>query len=454
MNLPDSLTFEIAERTLTDADKLVFFDEPTATTDVASDVDPATSAEEDPEEDEGSDDDNDDDDGDDGNDGVNEDDDGDDENDDGDDEDDGDGPEIPVGETPAAEEPETSADSDGPEIPSGETPSDEDPAEVEETNGESIDDGPEIPNGETPDTTVDGATPGTTVDSDVPDDNGNGHDGEEKPYPPESPPVPAVDDDKTEDVEEDMVTDETDADDTNTTSDAPAPVPAGAEPDMDVTDTVGSVSNETASDTHAPIVTDSEEVTCTHFLQCQSASSARAALPMCDYRATDASQMQYNVGRWVEAKVPYADNALVGDALDTFAYNYQPACNRGPFRCHVTEPHSCGKRSLQMLRYHWQPDTCTVAPFIPDELEHRWAGKRVLFIGDSLMRQMFNSLRYLMREHWKTPEDGVRREPEYFETKSGARVEFAWSKFLLEERLLPDRMELPENNWPDLITKA
>jgi hypothetical protein len=211
--------------------------------------------------------------------------------------------------------------------------------------------------------------------------------------------------------------------------------------------------NETESPVRNTVPEDT--VTCTHFLQCQSQDARRSKLPRCDFQSTDAADMEYNVGKWLPVTVPYSPSERdTGKVLDQFAYNYQPACNRGPFRCHIAEPHSCGKRMLQMLRYHWQPDTCELKSFDAAQMERMWAGKRVLYIGDSLMRQQFNSMRFLMQRYWKSPEDGKRRDPEYFETKSGARVDFMWSKYLLEERLLPQRLALPEQNWPDLVGKA
>ena len=197
------------------------------------------------------------------------------------------------------------------------------------------------------------------------------------------------------------------------------------------------------------MATQDEFPTCSKFLQC---SDKRSKLPTCSFRSEEPAS--YIDGVWQKVKPDFRKATTDAGALDSFAYNYQPSCNKGPFRCHIAEPNSCGPKSLQMLQYHWTPNSCRLMDFVPAELERMWAGKYVLFVGDSLMRQMFNSIRFLMRDHWMSAEQALRKDPEFFDTKSRARIEFVWSKYLLDEHALPGRLVLPQRSWPDMVKKA
>ena len=188
---------------------------------------------------------------------------------------------------------------------------------------------------------------------------------------------------------------------------------------------------------------------CSSFLNCLSPTSN---LPRCSF--ADPHQTKYVQGHWVQVSLNISMNTTVGEALNSFAYNYQPRCNEDTFRCHIAEPNSCGPKALRMLQYHWQPDACSLQPFSAHALNALWASKRILFIGDSLMRQMYNSIRFLLREYWAGPEEGTRKDPEYCLLRSGAKMEFVWSKFLVDERYLPRKLHLPENNWPDRVKEA
>uniref|UniRef100_A0A1J3HM96 Protein trichome birefringence-like 37 n=1 Tax=Noccaea caerulescens TaxID=107243 RepID=A0A1J3HM96_NOCCA len=51
-----------------------------------------------------------------------------------------------------------------------------------------------------------------------------------------------------------------------------------------------------------------------------------------------------------------------------------------------------GRPDKQFLKYSWQPDSCTVPRFDGEAFLRRWRGKRVMFVGDSLSLNMWESL--------------------------------------------------------------
>ncbi|XP_010549391.1 PREDICTED: protein trichome birefringence-like 37 [Tarenaya hassleriana] len=51
-----------------------------------------------------------------------------------------------------------------------------------------------------------------------------------------------------------------------------------------------------------------------------------------------------------------------------------------------------GRPDKQFLKYSWQPDSCDIPRFNGTEFLRRWRGKRVLFVGDSLSLNMWESL--------------------------------------------------------------
>lgn len=57
----------------------------------------------------------------------------------------------------------------------------------------------------------------------------------------------------------------------------------------------------------------------------------------------------------------------------------------------------CEDKLLRLAQWAWQPTSCTLLPFDASFLSQKMSGKRVLFIGDSTMRQQFWALGLLMK---------------------------------------------------------
>ncbi|KAF8029492.1 hypothetical protein BT93_E2024 [Corymbia citriodora subsp. variegata] len=51
-----------------------------------------------------------------------------------------------------------------------------------------------------------------------------------------------------------------------------------------------------------------------------------------------------------------------------------------------------GRPDTQYLKYAWRPDSCNIPRFDGGELLRRWRGKKIMFVGDSLSLNMWESL--------------------------------------------------------------
>ncbi|KAI3824484.1 hypothetical protein L1987_05944 [Smallanthus sonchifolius] len=56
-----------------------------------------------------------------------------------------------------------------------------------------------------------------------------------------------------------------------------------------------------------------------------------------------------------------------------------------------------GRPDTQYLKYSWQPDSCNLPRFNGLDLLSKWRGKKVMFVGDSLSENMWQSLACLLR---------------------------------------------------------
>ncbi|CAH8377745.1 unnamed protein product [Eruca vesicaria subsp. sativa] len=78
-------------------------------------------------------------------------------------------------------------------------------------------------------------------------------------------------------------------------------------------------------------------------------------------------------GRWVfDASYPFYNSSMC-PFID------------GEFNCF-------GRPDKQFLMYSWQPDSCTIPRFDGKAFLNKWRGKRVMFVGDSLSLNMWESL--------------------------------------------------------------
>ncbi|KAD3068775.1 hypothetical protein E3N88_36655 [Mikania micrantha] len=57
-----------------------------------------------------------------------------------------------------------------------------------------------------------------------------------------------------------------------------------------------------------------------------------------------------------------------------------------------------GRSDTQYLKYSWQPDSCNLPRFNGLDLLSKWKGKKVMFVGDSLSENMWESLACLLHE--------------------------------------------------------
>ena len=53
-------------------------------------------------------------------------------------------------------------------------------------------------------------------------------------------------------------------------------------------------------------------------------------------------------------------------------------------------------KMVRMAQWSWRPKRCLMEPFDPLRLSRRLAGRKVVFVGDSIAWQQFRSLQRLM----------------------------------------------------------
>ncbi|XP_066376160.1 protein trichome birefringence-like [Miscanthus floridulus] len=113
---------------------------------------------------------------------------------------------------------------------------------------------------------------------------------------------------------------------------------------------------------------------------------------------------------------------------------------------HIDEPFDCylnGRRDLAYQKLRWQPSGCSVPRLNPTDMLERLRGKRLVFVGDSLNRNMWESLVCILRNSVKDKrkvfEASGRREFKtegsysFLFTDYNCSVEFFRSPFLVQE---------------------
>ncbi|OIW01552.1 hypothetical protein TanjilG_10834 [Lupinus angustifolius] len=105
---------------------------------------------------------------------------------------------------------------------------------------------------------------------------------------------------------------------------------------------------------------------------------------------------------------------------------------------YIDRQYSCvknGREDFDYLHWEWQPEDCTLPPFNPKLALTKIQGKRVLFVGDSLQRNQWESFVCLVQgiipEKKKSMKRG--RIHSVFKAKEyNATIEFYWAPFLVE----------------------
>ena len=190
-------------------------------------------------------------------------------------------------------------------------------------------------------------------------------------------------------------------------------------------------------------ISDNEPVSgasCNRHLNCAYQPDGK---PLCNMQS-----QEYLKGQWERVlplpKQDQTSRSFIARELDRYAYNYQDMCNSATtWECHVAEPNQCRTKSLRILAWQWIPQKCSLYNFDAVALDRVLAGKTVLFFGDSLMRQMFNSWRMLIRDVWLNREEALNNvRQDAFHTKSGTEYAFHWSKYMVDEGPLVDGGDL------------
>ncbi|XP_020235720.1 protein trichome birefringence-like 3 isoform X1 [Cajanus cajan] len=105
---------------------------------------------------------------------------------------------------------------------------------------------------------------------------------------------------------------------------------------------------------------------------------------------------------------------------------------------YVDRQFSCvtnGRNDSDYLHWEWQPEDCTLPRFNPELALRKLQGKRLLFVGDSLQRNQWESFVCLVQ--WVIPhkQKSMRlgRVHSVFEAKEyNATIEFYWAPYLVE----------------------
>lgn len=187
---------------------------------------------------------------------------------------------------------------------------------------------------------------------------------------------------------------------------------------------------------------------------------ARCSLDRQQGRCSFFRNQDYGRGKWL----PALDTRTMASKdprpwLRDHAYAYQEACDQRTFEAHIQGTTGCQApgKLRNLLQYQWFPDACSLLPWDPSSFSrHLLPGRVILFMGDSLMRQMFNSMRFLLQEEWLDPWEALhnRLGNEVFHTRDNVTLIFEWSKYFVDERVFRREHRLWLNGtagWPRRI---
>jgi hypothetical protein len=194
-----------------------------------------------------------------------------------------------------------------------------------------------------------------------------------------------------------------------------------------------------------------EQINCSRHLSCINSTDEQLK-PKCSFQG---STFDYLNGLWLP--VLHFDKSVPAlEHLSKYAYLYQDDCDSGKqLRCHIAGDTACRKKSLDILKYQWIPNSCILEPFNPDHFGQLLRDKTVLFVGDSLMRQQYNSLRFLLG--YQVHDTSL--QPECFTLSGGTRFCFLWSKYLVNAQEILKQSDILDTNalllnetWFNILT--
>ncbi|XP_042387955.1 protein trichome birefringence-like 36 [Zingiber officinale] len=109
---------------------------------------------------------------------------------------------------------------------------------------------------------------------------------------------------------------------------------------------------------------------------------------------------------------------------------------RCPFLSDQVSCQRSGRPDSDYERWRWQPNGCDLPRFNGSETLERWRGKRVVVVGDSLNRNMWESMICMLYSAARRKRVYVKNrsaEPKLFRALDhDCTVEFFWSPFLVE----------------------
>jgi hypothetical protein len=108
------------------------------------------------------------------------------------------------------------------------------------------------------------------------------------------------------------------------------------------------------------------------------------------------------------------------------------------------------------VQYQWFPSQCALHEFDATRLDDVMRNRTIVFMGDSLMRQMFNSWRFLNREIWADASEALQEEPERWTTANGGTVAFEWTKYLIDDLVFTANGTItpPLDGWTKSVRHA
>jgi len=142
-----------------------------------------------------------------------------------------------------------------------------------------------------------------------------------------------------------------------------------------------------------------------------------AGLPRCNMQ-----HQQYMTGEWemIPRQCWPADNLELGEF--GYAYDFERNCND---QVHLCKPGAsmCGLKAPVLARWRWQSALCSLLTFSAELFSAKIGNRFVVFVGDSLMVEQFESLKALMESQITRKQDW-----DFFETVHGGRFQVtgAW----------------------------